>query len=72
SCIFNTLVIPSAASAFGVVDVPATLLAFSMPVMLGAGLFFYLITLDKRISRWEGWLFAGLYILFMVQISTAR
>ncbi len=72
SCIFNTLVIPSAASAFGVVDVPSALLAFSMPVMLGAGLFFYLITLDKRISRWEGWLFAGLYILFMVQISAAR
>ncbi len=69
SCIFNTLVIPSAASAFGEVDVPVSLVAFSMPVMLGAGLFFYLITLDKRISRWEGWLFAGLYVLFMLQIS---
>ncbi len=71
SCIFNTLVIPSAASAFGTVDVPGSLSTFSLPVMLGAGLFFYLITLDKRISKWEGWLFAGLYLLFMLQISTA-
>lgn len=69
SCIFNTLVIPSAASAFGPVVVPEALSTFSLPVMLGAGLFFYLITLDKRISKWEGWLFAGLYALFMLQIS---
>lgn len=71
SCIFNTLVIPLAASSFGAVHVPASLLAFSLPVMLGAGLFFYLLTLDKRISRWEGWLFAGLYILFIVQLAAA-
>lgn len=69
SCIFNTLVIPSAASVFGPVVVPEALSTFSLPVMLGAGLFFYLITLDKRISKWEGWLFAGLYALFMLQIS---
>ncbi len=69
SCIFNTLVIPLAASAFGVVNVPASLLSFSLPVMLGSGLFFYLLTLDKRISRWEGWLFAGLYALFIVQLT---
>jgi hypothetical protein len=59
SCIFNTLVIPFAAGAAGTVTVTENLLTFSLPVMLGAGHFFYLLTLDKRISRWEGWLFAG-------------
>lgn len=71
SCIFNTLVIPLAASSFGAVNVPQNLLSFSLPVMLGAGLFFYLLTLDKRISRWEGWLFAGLYVLFIMQLTQA-
>lgn len=71
SCIFNTLVIPLAASAFGSVNVPSSLITFSLPVMLGAGLFFYLLTLDKRISRWEGWLFVGLYVLFIMQLTQA-
>mgnify|MGYP000845408245 CR=1 FL=1 len=71
SCIFNTLVIPFAAGAVGTVTVPENLLNFSLPVMLGAGLFFYLLTLDKRISRWEGWLFAGLYALFLLQLTSA-
>lgn len=71
SCIFNTLVIPFAAASVGTVNVPEDLLAFSLPVMLGSGLFFYLLTLDKRISRWEGWLFAGLYALFLLQLVRA-
>ncbi|HMQ77222.1 MAG TPA: sodium:calcium antiporter [Flavobacteriales bacterium] len=71
SCIFNTLVIPFAAAVFGTVVVPADLLSLSLPVMLGAGLFFYLLTLDKRISPWEGWLFAGLYVLFLQQLVFA-
>ena len=71
SCIFNTLVIPFAAAVFSTVVVPAQLLSFSLPVMLGAGLFFYLLTLDKRISPWEGWLFAGLYVLFLLQLVRA-
>jgi cation:H+ antiporter len=71
SCIFNTLAIPFAAASVGTVNVPESLLAFSLPVMLGSGLFFYLLTLDKRISRWEGWLFAGLYALFLLQLVRA-
>ncbi|MBL7984725.1 MAG: sodium:calcium antiporter [Flavobacteriales bacterium] len=69
SCIFNTMMVPLAASSFGAITVPEPLLAFSMPVMLGSGLFFYLIALDKRISRWEGWLFLGLYVLFILQLA---
>jgi len=68
SCVFNTLVVPAAGSFFGDVHVPHELLTFSLPVMLGAGLFFYLLTNDKRVSKWEGWIFVILYALFITQL----
>ena len=71
SCVFNALMVPSVASFFGNVNVPEALISFSLPVMLGAGLFFYLLTNDKRVSPWEGWLFTILYVLFVVQLAFA-
>lgn len=71
SCVFNTLVIPTAGSAIGQVDVPANLLGFSLPVMAACGLFFYLLTQDKKISMWEGLLFVSLYALFILKTATA-
>lgn len=69
SCIFNLLVIPAVASAFGTIDVPAALLRFSLPVMAGAALFFYLLAQDKKISPWEGLLFVVLYALVILKIA---
>ncbi|AEE51987.1 calcium/sodium antiporter [Haliscomenobacter hydrossis] len=69
SCIFNTLTIPAVASWFGPIHIPGDLLAFSLPVMLGSGLFFYLLTQDRRISRWEGILFMLIYGLFLLKIA---
>ncbi|TNE78968.1 MAG: calcium/sodium antiporter [Bacteroidetes bacterium] len=68
SCVFNSLMVPSVASFFGPITVPDNLLHFSLPVMAGAALFFYLITHDKRVSRWEGMLFIMIYVLFLVKI----
>lgn len=67
SCVFNTLVIPGVASSFGSITVPGDLLGFSLPVMAGAGLFFYLLAQDKRISPWEGLLFVMIYLLFILE-----
>jgi cation:H+ antiporter len=69
SCIFNTLSIPAVASWFGPIQVPSELLSFSLPVMLASGLFFYLLTQDKRISRWEGLIFILIYALFLLKIA---
>ncbi len=68
SCISNTLLIPSIAIFFGPIRVPADLLSFSLPVMLGAGVMFYLLTQDKKISVSEGYLFFALYALFLIKI----
>ena len=48
-----------------------TLLLSFGPAILIAGLFFYLLTNDKRVSPWEGWLFVILYVLFVVQLVIA-
>jgi cation:H+ antiporter len=71
SCIFNTLVIPWAGAIIGPVTVPPNLLAFSLPVMAACGLFFYLLTHDKKISVWEGLMFVSLYVLFILKVSIA-
>lgn len=68
SCISNTLLIPSIAVFFGTISVPQNLLAFSLPVMLGSGIMFYLLTQDKKISVSEGYLFFSLYALFLIKI----
>jgi cation:H+ antiporter len=69
SCVFNTLVIPAVTSAVGAVVVPTVLLSFSLPVMAACGLFFYLLTQDKRISVWEGAMLVMVYLLFVVKIA---
>lgn len=68
SSVFNSLMVPSVASFFGNLEVPENLLHFSLPVLGACALFFYLITQDKRISKWEGILFIMIYILFLIEI----
>jgi cation:H+ antiporter len=69
SCIFNTLAIPGITSLVGSINVPGNLLGFSLPVMAGCGLLFYLLTQDKKISVWEGLMLVLLYLLFMLKIA---
>ncbi|MCS6934071.1 MAG: calcium/sodium antiporter [Chitinophagales bacterium] len=71
SCVFNAMGVAGIASVFGSIEVPAALQNFSLPVMLSAGLFFYLLTHDKRMSPWEGALFVLLYALFIFKITVA-
>jgi cation:H+ antiporter len=69
SCIFNSLVVTGVSSFFGNIQVPTALLSFSLPLMCVCGLFFYMLSQDKRISIWEGLLFVLLYLLFIIKIA---
>lgn len=70
SCVFNTLIIPAVTSMIGPVSVPAVLIGFSLPVMAGTGILFYLLAQDKKISVWEGLLFVLIYLLFIMKIAS--
>jgi cation:H+ antiporter len=45
------------------------MLELPLPVFGAAALLFYLLTLDKRVSRWEGLLFMLVYVLFVLEVS---
>lgn len=69
STIFNALAIGGTAAVIGGVDVPPSLLHFALPFVAAASLLFYLLTQDKRISRWEGMLFLVLFALFITKVA---
>jgi cation:H+ antiporter len=69
SCVFNALAVSGIAALVGRVTAPAELLTLPLPVFGVAALLFYLLTLDKRISRWEGMLFILAYGLFVMEIA---
>lgn len=70
SCVFNALAIPGAVTWIGSIRVPESLLHFSLPVWAVASLFFYLLTLDKKISAYEGMLFVLFYLFFLFKVAT--
>lgn len=69
SCVFNTLAVAGASAVLGDVTVPADLLRFAVPFVGVATLFFYLLTQDKRISRWEGMLLLVMYAFFLLTLA---
>ncbi|MBX9855012.1 MAG: sodium:calcium antiporter [Gemmatimonadaceae bacterium] len=72
SCVFNALAVAGAAglaSGSEGVEVIDTLRFFALPFVCASALLFYLLTQDKRISRWEGMLFLILFLLFMAKIG---
>jgi cation:H+ antiporter len=53
----------------GPVRATGELLSLPLPLFGASALLFYLLTLDKRVSRWEGMIFLLPYVLFVLEIS---
>jgi cation:H+ antiporter len=69
SCVFNTLAVMGAASLVAPLSATPEMLGLPLPVFGAAALLFYLLTLDKRVSRWEGLLFLLVYGLFVLEVA---
>lgn len=69
SSIFNSLAVAGGSAALGRVIVPHDLLAFALPFVAASTLLFYLLTQDKRISRWEGMLMMVMFVLFIGKMA---
>lgn len=69
SCVFNSLAVAGVASLVGRVNATPDLLSLPLPAFGFGALLFYLLTLDKRISRWEGIVFLLSYGLFIMEIA---
>jgi cation:H+ antiporter len=69
SCVFNALVVAGGAALVGPLTATPDMLGLPLPVFGASALFFYLITLDKRVSRWEGIVLLLVYGLFMMEVA---
>ncbi|MEA1926024.1 MAG: calcium/sodium antiporter [Patescibacteria group bacterium] len=65
SNIFNTLGVMGVAGLFGTLVIPASILIFSLPVMLIATMLYFFVTQDKEITNWEGGFLLLFYVLYI-------
>ena len=68
SNIFNTFAVMGIPSLFGRLTIPPSILEFSLPVSLAASFLYLIITIDKRINRWEGGLLLIFYLFFISRL----
>jgi len=65
SNIFNALLVTAVPSFIGTLTVTASILTFSLPVLLMVTLLYFFITQDKEITRWEGMMLIVFYVFFI-------
>jgi len=65
SNIFNTYIVMAVSRFFGALTIPASVLAFSLPLMIVMTILFGMVANDKEITRWEGMLLLLFYVFFI-------
>ncbi len=65
SNIFNSLGVMGISALFGPLAITKDILMFSLPAMLAATLLYSIITQDKEITKWEGWMLVIFYAFFI-------
>jgi cation:H+ antiporter len=69
SCIFNSFMVTGVCSTIKPIEMDISLTQTSMIFLGVAAVFFYLLSQDKKVSRWEGMLFLLFYVVFILKIS---
>ncbi len=65
SNIFNTYIVMAISRFFGALTIPASILTFSLPMMVVMTILFGMVSNNKKITRWEGMLLLLFYIFFI-------
>ncbi len=68
SNIFNTLAVMGVPALFSTLVITEEMLYFSLPVMLMATVFYFFMTQDRKMTRWEGYFLLLFYIVFVIKI----
>ncbi|MCO4819542.1 MAG: calcium/sodium antiporter [Bacteroidetes bacterium] len=69
SCIFNSFMVTGVASLIRPIEMPFDLAKTSVIFLIVAAVFFYLLSQDKKVSKWEGMLFLLFYAVFIAKIT---
>lgn len=68
SNIFNTFAVMGLPGLIRGLDVSASLVSSGVPLMVIATILFFAVIQDRRLTRWEGWLFLLFYVYFLGKI----
>lgn len=68
SNIFNTYAVMSIPSFFGDLVIPASVISFSMPMMIVMTLLFAFMTISRNITRWEGLVLLMFYAFYLIEL----
>lgn len=66
SNIFNTFAVMGIPRFLGPIEIPAAIVEFSLPMMVGITILFAVICLSRKISRFEGMFLLLFYVVFMI------
>jgi cation:H+ antiporter len=69
SCIFNAFAVGGVSSIIHPITMPDELRNISISFLIVASVFFYLLSQDKKVSRFEGMLFLLFYVIFILKIA---
>ncbi len=70
SNIFNTFAVMGIPSFLGRLTIPQNVLDFSLPLMIIMTILFAVMTISRRITRWEGIILLIFYVFYMVELFT--
>ena len=68
SNIFNSFGVMGVPAFFGDVLVPAEQIAFPLPYMIGITVLFAFMAAANNVSRWEGVMLVGMYLIFLIEL----
>lgn len=66
SNIFNTYIVMAIPSFFGTLIIPSIMMEVSIPIMIMVTVLFGIITNNRKITRWEGYLLLMFYAFFLM------
>ncbi len=71
SNIFNSFAVLGIPRFFGRIEVNEEVLKFSLPFMVALTILLAIISISKRITRWEGWLMLLAFAFYLVEVLKA-
>lgn len=69
SCIFNAFTVAGVAALIEPLVIPDDIKLTAITFLITASVFFYLLSQDKKVSRFEGMLFLLFYLIFLLKIA---
>ncbi|MEZ4984197.1 MAG: hypothetical protein R2795_04035 [Saprospiraceae bacterium] len=68
SNVFNTFIVMGVPGLISPLTIPADILTFYLPLLIAMTILFGVMSLDRLITRWEGWILLLFYVVFLAQV----